>query len=116
MRCIRTNISNLDVYMGKIGGDIAKFNDYAKLQEAALRARGHRTHDLLNNPLKGYEARSDQTFTAYIQRKKEDCDDGKEISPNKLMLLARNKFTQLSEAGRWNAPSAEEEKATGSSC
>ena len=50
---IRTNLSNLDEHMLKIGGDITKFNTYVKELIDQLTARGATTTDLLINLFKG---------------------------------------------------------------
>jgi hypothetical protein len=107
---IRTNLSNLDVYMLKIGGDITKFNTYVKELIESLTARGEVTTDLLINLFKGYLAVEDKNFNSYILKKKENYEEGGEQSEDSLMLLAKNKFTLLKDAGRYNMPSAEEEK------
>jgi hypothetical protein len=107
---IRTNLSNLDTYMLKIGGDITKFNTYVKELIESLTARGEVTTDLLINLFKGYLAVEDKTFNAYILKKKEVYEEGGDQDEDTLMLLAKNKFTLLKDAGRYNMPSAEEEK------
>jgi hypothetical protein len=107
---IRTNLSNLDTYMLKIGGDITKFNTYVKELIESLHARGEVTTDLLINLFKGYLAVEDKNFNSYILKKKENYEEGGSQSEDSLMLLAKNKFTLLKDAGRYNMPSAEEEK------
>jgi hypothetical protein len=107
---IRTNLSNLDEYMLKIGGDITKFNTYVKELIDQLTARGETTTDLLINLFKGYLAVEDKSFNTYILKKKEAYEEGGAQDEDSLMLLAKNKFTLLSDAGRYNMPSAEEEK------
>jgi hypothetical protein len=107
---IRTNLSNLDTYMLKVGGDITKFNTYVKELIDSLTARGETTTDLLINLFKGYLAVEDKSFNSYIMKKKENYEEGGLQDEDNLMLLAKNKFTLLSDAGRYNMPSAEEEK------
>ncbi len=107
---IRTNLSNLDEHMLKIGGDITKFNTYVKELIDQLTARGATTTDLLINLFKGYLAVEDKSFNTHILKKKEAYEEGGAQDEDSLMLLAKNKFTLLSDAGRYNMPSAEEEK------
>jgi hypothetical protein len=107
---IRTNLSNLDTYMLTIGGDITKFNTYVKELVESLTARGETTTDLLINLFKGYLAVEDKTFHLYVLRKQEEYNEGGTPTEDSLMSLAKNKFTLLKDAGRYNMPSAEEEK------
>jgi len=107
---IRTNLSNLDNYMLTIGGDITKFNTYVKELVESLTARGETTTDLLINLFKGYLAVEDKTFHHYVLRKQEEYNEGGTMTEDSLMNLAKNKFTLLKDAGRYNMPSAEEEK------
>jgi hypothetical protein len=107
---IRTKLSNLDTYMLSIGGDITKFNTYVKGLVESLNARGETTTDLLINLFKGYLAVEDKSFNLYVLRKQEEYDEGGTQTEDSLMSLAKNKFTLLKDAGRYNMPSAEEEK------
>jgi hypothetical protein len=107
---IRTKLSNLDSYMLSIGGDIEKFNTYVKGLEESLTARGQITTDLLINLFKGYLAVEDKSFHLYVLRKQEEYEEGGTLTEDSLMNLTKNKFTLLKEAGRYNMPSAEEEK------
>ena len=67
-------------------------------------------NDLLTNLFKGYATATDKTFVAYILRKKEEYEDGSNMTPDQLMQLADNKFKNLLQEGLWDAPSLEEEK------
>ena len=96
--------------MPTIGHDITKFNMHVKDLLRQLTARGETTQDLLVNLFKGYAATSDQAFVRYIEKKEEEYDDGYNITSNELMQLASNKFKVLTENGKWNAPSKEEQK------
>jgi hypothetical protein len=107
---IKTKLSSLDSYILTIGSDITKFNGYVKLLVDSLTSRGQTTTDLLTNLFKGYTSASDKTFVDYIERKKERYEEGESISPEELMELADNKYKLLKEAGKWNAPSQDEEK------
>ena len=107
---IRMKMSNLDEYMSKIGSDITKFNGYVKLLEGSLIARGQRSEALLSHLFKGYLAASDKTFIKYINEKMDRYEEGEEITADKLMQLADNKYRLLKERDEWDAPSAEEEK------
>jgi hypothetical protein len=105
---IRTKLSNLDIYMSTINSDIGKFNTYVKLLVQSLTARNQTTSDLLINLFKGYGAVSDEVFRAWLTRKQDDHEEGTPITPDELMLAAKNKFDSMREKGTWNAPTAEE--------
>lgn len=105
---IRTKLSALDTYITTIHSDIGKFNQYVKLLVQSLLARNQTTSDLLINLFKGYGAVSDETFRAWLIRKQDDHEEGNPITPDELMLAAKNKYDAMVEKGTWNAPTAEE--------
>ena len=107
---IRMKLSNLDDYMAKINSDITKFNGYVKILVRSLEARGQKAEALLTHLFKGYLAASDKAFVRYINDKKDKYEEGKSLSPDKLMQLADNKFRLMKEREEWDAPSPEEEK------
>lgn len=110
VKIVRENLSSLDIYMVKIDSDIEKFNRYVYENLLQLQSRGHSTLDLMANLFKGYAKASDKTFVAYIAKKEDDFDEGRDIGHDVLMQLALQKYKVLKEAGKWNAPSDAEEK------
>jgi hypothetical protein len=109
-RILREELNKLDTYMVSIDSDIVKFNEHVKDLLEQLHARGQMTHDLLSNLFKAYKAASDKDFVSYINKKKDEYDEGQEIQPSKLMLLAQNKYNTKKQDGEWNAPSTEQEE------
>ena len=107
---IRMKLSNLDDHMLKISSDIMQFNGYVKLLVRSLQARGQRAEALLTHLFKGYLAASERSFVKYINDKKDRYEEGEEISADRLMQLADNKYRLMKEREEWDAPSAEEEK------
>ena len=105
---IRTKLSSLDTYIMTVDSDIGKFNQYVKLLIQSLTARNQSTSDLLINLFKGYGAVSDEVFRAWLLRKQDDHEEGEEITPDELMITAKNKYDSMIEKGTWNAPTAEE--------
>jgi hypothetical protein len=105
---ICTKLSALDTYITTINSDIGKFNQYVKLLVQSLLARNQTTSDLLINLFKGYGAVSDETFRAWLIRKQDDHEEGNPITPDELMLAAKNKYDAMVDKGTWNAPTAEE--------
>jgi hypothetical protein len=63
---------------------------------------------LLINLFKGYGAVSDEVFRPWLVRKQDDHEEGESITPDELMLAAKNKYDAMMEKGTWNAPTAEE--------
>lgn len=110
VKFVRERLSSLDEYMKHVDSDIDKFNRYVQSQMLTLNAHGHTTEDLLANLFKGYAETSDRSFVQYIAKKVDDYEEGIVIGPNKLMQLALNKYNTLKEAGKWNAPTEEQNK------
>jgi hypothetical protein len=73
-----------------------------------LTARYQRTNDLLINLFKAYGSVSDEVFRAWLICKQDDHDEGNELTPDELMMVAKNKYDAMVEKGAWNAPSVEE--------
>jgi hypothetical protein len=109
-RIIREQLTKLDSYMVSIDSDVLKFNEHVKDLLKKLKARGAITHDLLANLFKAYKATSDKEFVKYIDQKKNDYDEGINVTPIKLMLLAANKYKTMKQDNEWNAPSIEQEQ------
>ena len=105
---IRTNLTNLDDYLQSIGFNIQKFNHYVKGQHSALSTRGKQTQDLLVNLFKAYKKASDATFVCFIMAKKDEYEDGRDLTANQLMQLAEN--NTLVQGNQWNAPTEHEQK------
>ena len=105
---IRMKLSSLDTYITTVDSNIGKFNQYVKLLVQSLTARNQSTSDLLINLFKGYGAVSDEVFRAWLIRKQDDHEEGESISPDELMIAAKNKYDAMVEKGTWNAPTAEE--------
>ena len=110
VKFIRENLSSLDVYMVKVDSDVEKFNQYVYSNLLKLKAHGQTTMDLMSNLFKGYAKASDKTFVAYIAKKEDDYDEGRDCGHVMLMMLALQKYKTLKEAGKWNAPTDAEEK------
>jgi hypothetical protein len=106
---IRTKLLNLDSYIITVDSNIVgRFNQYVKLLIQSLTACNQTTSDLLINLFKGYRAASDKVFRAWLPRKQDDHEEGEEVTPDVLMLAAKNKFDMMKKKGIWNAPTAEE--------
>ena len=107
---IRQRLASLDAYLPTIDYDIGKMNMYVKTLLNQLAARGETSTDMLANLFSGYLSAKDRAFTSYIDKKLELYEEGTNISPDQLMLWARQKYDLLRDKGVWNAPTPEEEK------
>jgi len=106
----RENLSSLDTYMASINSNIVEFNNYVKLNRDGLLARGEGCDDLMINLFKGYNAAGDDNFVKYMMDHKTKYDDGEDYTPERLMQLALNKYTNLTRSKQWGALSPEQEK------
>jgi hypothetical protein len=110
LRHLREQLSKLDQYAIRVNGDIEKLNQYAQDVLNSLNARGATTQDMIPNLFKAYEAVPDKIFRAYILKKKDDYDEGTDMSSRHLMKLAENKYRMLVEDGQWQAPDEQSDR------
>lgn len=107
---IRENLNNLETHIVEITYDIEAFNLYVTHQVEQLAARGESSSDLLINLFGAYLSVPDRKFVEYIEKQKDRFDEGEDISPKKLMQVALTKYKDRTRAGKWQAPSHEEEQ------
>ena len=62
------------------------------------------------NLFKAYQVASDGDFVRYIKTKRDRSDNGYNLSPDKLITSALNKFEILRKDNKWNFMSPEQEK------
>ena len=107
---LRKNLTDLDSYMATINSNIEEFNNYVKINQQGLKARGERTDDLMINLFKGYAAARDATFVKYIATKQDAYDEGDTMTTKDLMRFALNRYKNRVRDGTWGAPTAEEKR------
>ena len=109
---IRYKLMNLSQHMQDIDSDIEQFNIDVQTYVMALEARGNTTSDLLVNLFRGYKSASDETFRKYICDREDDYNDGTlpNLTPEKLMSLAVNKYRTLVDDNSWNQESAQQKQ------
>ena len=90
--------------------NIEIFNTHVRTLVKNLNARGEHTTDLLVNLFKGYMAAKDHRFNRYIQQKQDDYDDEGKLDPEKLMMLAHNKYKVLVQQHMWTSKSVQDER------
>ena len=108
----RNYLDTLEEYMINLGSNIELFNIHVKNVKEGLKARGEIIDDLPLQLFKGYRATSDSKFFEYIEKKEEECMDGKDIDEDLLMQLALNKYVIRKQNTTWGAPSVEQEQLT----
>ena len=105
---IRTNLSNLDSQISALNYDIEIFNLYVKEQRKQLQCRGERSDDILVNLFKAYNIVPDKIFADYILRKKENYEEGSDVTVDSLMADAMNRFQALKSEGKWKLESPDD--------
>jgi hypothetical protein len=103
--CIRKILTQLDQYMLRE----AK-NNITNDQHNTLSTRGESSNDILITLLTGYMACSDRKFTEYIEKWKDEYEDGEHLCHLDLMQKAECKYQAQIMTGEWNALSMEEEE------
>ena len=96
--------------MSTVNLDIEKFNQYVKVNVDGLKSRGEKMYDIMINLFKEYQVESDRNFVRYINIKRDQYNDGYNISPYKLMTSALNKFEILRKYNKWNTMSPDQEQ------
>ena len=100
---LRENFSSLDKYIVTVDYDIETFNKDVAAQRSALIARGETSNYLLVNLFKTYLLVPDVTFTNYIQKQKDNYDDGDDkVTENFLMVKGYLKHKILVKEGKYN--------------
>ena len=108
---IRRNLTQLDIYMIKEAKiDITKFNEHVNDQLNTLATRGETSSDIIINLLTGYLACSDRKFIEYIEKCKDEYEDGENMTYQSLMRKAERKYQARIMSGEWNALSQEQEE------
>ena len=77
-----------------------------------LKARGEQTDDQIVNLFKEYQVVSDSQCVRYIKTKRYQYDNGYNISTDKLMTSALNKFEILQKDNKWNSISPNQDHIT----
>jgi len=62
------------------------------------------------NLFKGYLATLDMEFQQYIKQKKNDYEEGQDLTEDSIMVMAKNKYKSLVITGEWNSPSREQKE------
>ena len=103
-------MSSLDKYIVTVNYDIDKFNQYVAAQRSTLLAQGETSNDFWVNLFKAYLLVPDVKFTNYIQKQKDNYDDGDDkFTDNSLMATGSLKHKILVKKGKYNVPTKKEQ-------
>jgi hypothetical protein len=102
---LRQKLHNLPSKMTDLNSDVAAFNTYVRETVTDLASGGQTSTDLLVYLFSAYQTVEDHAFRMFIDRKKEDHDDGRgSITMQSLMIDADAKYNQLTQAKTWKTP------------
>ena len=79
------DLTNLDATIAVVQYDIEKFNLSMKEKRKQLRSRGEISQDLLSTLFKAYESVPDQIFNNWLICKKENYEEGTDVTSDTLM-------------------------------
>ena len=99
----------MDTYLSTVNSEIEKFNQYANVNVDGLKSRGEKMDYIMINLFKSYQLASDGEFVRYINIKRDQYNDGYNVSPDKLMTSALKKFKILRNYNKWNTMSPDQE-------
>jgi hypothetical protein len=107
---LREMIHELPSKMKDLQSDILNFNTHVRTIVEQLASGGGESSDLILCLFKAYAVVEDSDFKRFIQRRKDDHDDGVTITAEALMALAQTKFAQLKQSRKWKSKTPEEAK------
>jgi hypothetical protein len=93
-------LTNLDFYMSTVNSNIELFNQYVKVNQDGLTARGESIDDLTINLFKVYLCVTDRDVVRHTRNKKDSYDDGEDFTVEKLLTMSLIKFQILKESGK----------------
>jgi hypothetical protein len=106
---LREKIHALPTRMFELDYDILSFNTHVRETIDQLASGGGESSDLLLCIFKAYAIVPDSDFKRFIQRKRDDYDDGILITVESLMADTQTKFAQLKQTKKWKAKTHREE-------
>jgi hypothetical protein len=108
---LRESLHRLPQKMRELESNVADFNDHVQGVILDLAAGGETSSDLIVYLFSSYLSTEDSTFKKFIERKREEYDEGRHIiNVDTLMDLALTKYKQLNQSDAWNSKTPEEEQ------
>jgi hypothetical protein len=108
---LRELLHNLPKKIKNLKPDVPASNLHVREMVTDLASGGGVSDNLIVYLFNAYLAVEDHNFHKFIERKKEDYDDGREeITVQALMTTAETKFNQLNQSKQWRAKTPEEQK------
>ena len=105
---LREKLSSLDTYIVSIDSNIKIFNDYVKTQVHVLTSRGETENYLMINIFKGHRVENYCVFVSYIDEKKDEYDEGGNITWGNPVEKELNKYKEMVQLKICNDPSQEQ--------
>ena len=105
---LREKLSSLDTYTVSIDSNINIFNDYVKTQVHVLTSRGETENYLVINIFKGHRVENCCVFVSYIEEKKDEYDEGGNITWGNPVEKELNKYKEMVQLKICNDPSQEQ--------
>ena len=96
--------------MSIVNSNIENFNQYVKVNVDGLKSRGGCIDGLMIKLFKAYQVAYDGEFVRYIKTNRDQYDDGYNITEDKLINSALNKYEILRKYNKWNSMSPEQEQ------
>ena len=91
---LREMISSLHMKMVELNGDVTKFNIHVATVRDSLIGRGQSADELVAHLFKAYDKVNDPQFNTYINSKRDDYDDGTDITADSLMGSVHDRCAQ----------------------
>ena len=112
---LEDRLEALPHFMTEIDSDITKLHQEYNEVTSLLAGRGKTGIDGLKFLFRAYAVCKDPEFRDYMKRKKEEHDDNfpnSQLTPEKLMYMAQNKYTLRTREGAnvWGSKSKEEDR------
>ena len=86
------------------------FQPVCEGERERIESKGEITDDLFNNLFKAYQFASDVEFVRYIKTKRDQYDNGYNLSPDELITSSLKTFEILRKEKNWNSMSPEQER------
>jgi len=77
--------------MVSIKSNVTAINEFVRLQTYALKAHEENLSDVMVNLFKWYLATLDIEFPQYIKQKKNDYEEGQDLTKDSIKVMAENK-------------------------
>jgi hypothetical protein len=92
--------------------NVIKFHEYVNNQMNTLDSRGQTSNDIIINLFTGCMAYTDKTFEEYMEKCKDNYEDGEDVNYQGIMLKEERKYQARVMNNEWNTLTSEQEQIT----